>query len=216
MSLPVATLLPGLSVANTGSPVFNPISVLDKLGQEDIRASGGIGFCMWEMRSLLERLRDFFREVMSTPDLLARAGTAQGTPGPIRIIALAAGERDRELLSRLAVEQGWVLHFAATSGEAWDALNESKAPIVLCDRGLPDADWRGVIRKMVSAPHLVCAILISSVTDDYLWNEVISWGGHDLLATPLRQEDVLRAIRLAWSYWTSSMKVQPMLMKHYR
>jgi DNA-binding NtrC family response regulator len=171
---------------------------------------------MSEMRSLWGRLRDLFREETSRSELRFRPGPAQRAVDGIRIVALAAGEQDRELLSRLAVEQRWVLHFAATCGEAWDTLNESRAPIVLCDRELLDTDWRSVIRKMVSAPHLVCAILISNVTDHYLWNEVISRGGHDLLAKPLREEDVLRAIRLAWSYWNSSMKVQPMLMKNYR
>ena len=170
---------------------------------------------MWEMRFLLESLRDLFREVMSTPELQARLATTQGAVGGIRIVALVAGERDRELLSRLAVEHRWVLHFAATCGEARDALNESKAPIVLCDRELPATEWRDVIQMIVSSAHQTYAILVSKVADDYLWNEVIRRGGHDLLATPLREEDVLRAIRLAWSYWNSSMKVQPMLMKHY-
>jgi DNA-binding response OmpR family regulator len=169
---------------------------------------------MSAMRSLWHRIRDFFREETSTSELRVRPGPAQESTGAIRIILLSAGERDRELLSRLAVNQGWVLRFAATCDEAWDALLETKAPIVLCDRESPDADWRAVIRKMASAPHLVCPILISNVTDRYLWNEVISWGGHDCLAKPLREEDVLRAIRLAWSYWSSSMKVQPLPMKH--
>jgi hypothetical protein len=52
----------------------------------------------------------------------------------------------------------------------------------------------------------VCAILISDVTDDNLWNEVVLWGGHEVLVTPLREENVLRAIRLAWLYWNSAMK----------
>jgi len=65
---------------------------------------------------------------------------------------------------------------------------------------------RGVIRNVTAAPRLVCAILISDVTDDYLWNEVVRWGGHDVLVAPLREENVRRAIRLAWLYWNSVMK----------
>jgi FixJ family two-component response regulator len=171
---------------------------------------------MWPMRSWLERFRDLLRAAMSTPELLARVGAAQGPASGIRIVALVADQGDRELLSRLAAEHQWVLHFAGSSGEAWDALNQSKAPIVLCDRELPAAEWRDVIHMMVSSAHQVYAILVSKVADDYLWNEVIRRGGHDLLTTPLREEDVLRAIRLAWSYWNSSMKVQPLLMKHSR
>jgi len=165
---------------------------------------------------MLERLRGLFREVMSTPELQARLAATQGAVGGITIVALVAGERDREVLSHLAVEHQWVLHFVDTCGEAWDALNKSKAPIVLCDRELPATEWREVIHMMVSSAHQAYAILVSKVADDYLWNEVIRRGGHDLLATPLREEDVLRAIRLAWSYWSSSMKVPPQPVKHYR
>ena len=88
--------------------------------------------------------------------------------------------------------------------------------MVLCDRELPAAEWRDVIQRMVSSGHQAYAILVSKVADDYLWNEVIRRGGHDLLTTPLREEEVLRAIRLAWFYWSNSMKAQPMVMKYDR
>jgi len=124
----------------------------------------------------------------------------------ISLVALVLGEWDRALLSRIAAEHRWAIHFAQTCDEAWAALNERKAQIIFCEREVAGMDWRPVIRKLVSAPHLVCAILISNVTDDYLWNEVVSRGGHDVLATPLREENVLRAIRLAWLYWNSARK----------
>ncbi len=164
---------------------------------------------------MLERFRDLFREETSTSDLQAPPTAAQGPLGGIAIVALITNRPDRELLSRLAGEHRWVLHLAGNCGEAWNALNESKAPIVLCGRELPATDWRDVIQMMVSSEHRAYAILVSKVADDYLWNEVIRRGGHDLLATPLREEDVQRAIRLGWSYW-SSMRLKPMLIKHYR
>ncbi len=124
----------------------------------------------------------------------------------ITLVALVLGERNRALLSGLAEEHRWVLHFALTSAEAWEILKDRKAQIFLLEREALGTDWRGVIRKVVSGPRLVCAILISDVTDGYLWNEVVMWGGHDVLVTPLREENVLRAIRLAWLYWNSAMK----------
>jgi DNA-binding response OmpR family regulator len=124
----------------------------------------------------------------------------------LTLVALVTDEGDRALLSHLAIEHGWTIHFARTFGEAWEALNSYQAQIILLEREGPGTDWRGVVQKMVSAPNLVCAILISKVADNYLWNEVILWGGHDVLATPLREESVVRAVRLAWLYWNSAMK----------
>jgi len=167
------------------------------------------------MRFLLGKLRNFFRAEMSQSELQSRLGATQGAEAGIRIVAVLANVEEREVLSRIAAEQQWIVRFTDTCGEAWTALNESKAPIVLCDRDLPGTEWRDVIRMMVSSPHRAYTILVSRVADDYLWNEVIRLGGHDLLATPFHEEDVLRAIRLAWSYWNSSMRLQPMLMKHY-
>jgi AmiR/NasT family two-component response regulator len=124
----------------------------------------------------------------------------------ITLVAQVLSERDRALLSRLADEHQWALHFARSSTEIWEVLNQRKAQIVLFEREAPDAHWRELIREVASGPRLVCAILISDVTDDNLWNEVVLWGGHEVLVTPLREENVLRAIRLAWLYWNSAMK----------
>jgi hypothetical protein len=122
------------------------------------------------------------------------------------LVALVRSESNRALLSRVAKENRWVIHFAPTIAEACEVLNERKAQIFLFEREATNTDWRGVIRRAVAAPHLVCAILISDVTDDYLWNEVVMWGGYDVLVTPLREKNVLRAIRLAWLYWTSASR----------
>jgi hypothetical protein len=191
--------------------------VPDKLGQKrQTGVSASFRGRKWEMSYVLERFRYLLRDVMSTSELQAALTATQGRVGGITMVALITNHLDRELLSRLAREHRWVLHFAGNCGEAWNALNESKAPIVLCDRELPATEWRDVIQMMTSSEHRAYALLVSKVSDDYLWNEVIRRGGHDLLATPLQEEDVLRAIRLGWSYWNSSMKVQPMLIKHYR
>jgi len=173
----------------------------------------GFDCIMWQA------LRTFF-----TRGRAIDGASGPGSAGPIRdapigssrigIVALLASDWDRQLLSRMAADQGWAVYFAATCSEAWDLLNRQEAPIVLCDRDLPGAEWRDVIQKMASAPRPVYAVLLSKVADNYLWNEVIQRGGHDLIATPLREEQVLRAIRLAWSYWSNSMRVPP-LAKHY-
>jgi len=147
----------------------------------------------------------FFRNLFGRLHRSQRADALPVGPG-LTLVALVTDELDRALLSSLAAEHGWTIHFARTRDEAWEVLTESKAQIILCEREKSGTDWRSVIRKMVSAPHLVCAILISNVTDNYLWNEVTMWGGHDVLSTPLREENVVRAIRLAWLYWSSASR----------
>jgi FixJ family two-component response regulator len=62
-----------------------------------------------------------------------------------------------------------------------------------------------VMRILASAPQRPSVILTSRVVDDYLWQEVIRYGGYDVLSKPLREEDVVRSVRLAWSYWNSAI-----------
>ncbi|MEQ1946960.1 MAG: hypothetical protein ABL995_07215 [Bryobacteraceae bacterium] len=130
----------------------------------------------------------------------------------IRMVAVLAADADRRLLAGLSVQQGWSVEFARTLGEAWELLQQKKTPIVLYDRDLPATNWREAMQILSSTPTPVYTILLSRVADDYLWAEVIRRGGHDLLSTPLRSDDVVRAIRLAWSFWTNSMRVPPIVV----
>jgi len=49
-------------------------------------------------------------------------------------------------------------------------------------------------------------MLASKVIDDYLWNELVSCGGYEVVRKPLREDEVCRAVRMAWSYWSSAAK----------
>jgi len=59
------------------------------------------------------------------------------------------------------------------------------------------------VRSLAALPHRPVVILLSKVADEYLWNEVFRIGGFDILARPLRIEEVRRAVGLALSYWRS-------------
>lgn len=94
-------------------------------------------------------------------------------------------------------------------------MNQLQAPIILCDRDLPGTEWRDVVGMMASSNHGACAVLVSRVVDDYLWKEVIRKGGYDVLSKPLKEDEIVRSVRLAWSYWKSTLKTQPLPLKHY-
>lgn len=121
------------------------------------------------------------------------------------IVALVGDGQDRQLLDGICHRNQWGLHFAGTCTEASEAADQLKAPIILCDRDLPGVEWRDAVRVLASSPHRACVILISKVVDDRLWNEVAFRGGYEILAKPLREDDVVRAVKLACSYWNSAM-----------
>jgi len=131
----------------------------------------------------------------------------------VPVVALILGGQDRALLTNIAIPRGIDVRFADSCSEAWTIANQWEAPVILCDRDLPGAEWRDVMQILASAPQHPSVILTSRVVDDYLWQEVIHNGGYDVLPKPLREEDVVRSVRLAWSYWSSAMKMPPRPLK---
>ncbi len=134
--------------------------------------------------------------------------------GHITVIGLAIRDEDRRVLAGSSSRSHWNVLFTDTCDEARAAVDQLGAPVILCDRDLPGEDWRDVVEVLSSSPHRTCVILISKVVDDYLWNETVKRGGHDVLPKPLREEDVVRAVRLAWSYWNSARRTTALPTKN--
>lgn len=126
----------------------------------------------------------------------------------IAVIGLVTGDADRRLLASICRRNRWNLLFTDTCEDARIALHRLKEPVILCDRDLPGRGWRETVEDLASCPHRACIILVSEVVDAYLWNEVVRTGGYDVLSKPLREDDVVRAVKLA-SYWNSATRTAP-------
>jgi DNA-binding NtrC family response regulator len=122
-------------------------------------------------------------------------------PSRISIVALAVGEQDKSILRAISGQKPVDTHFADSCEEALAIANRLIAPVILFDRDWPGTDWRVAVEQLAATPHGACVILISGVADDNLWQELIRRGGYDVLAKPLRTEDVARVLMLALSYW---------------
>ncbi len=125
---------------------------------------------------------------------------------PIAVVGLVISDEDRRLLTEICSRNQWHLLLTDTCEDAWTALDKLKAPVILCDRDLPGRGWRETVEDLASSPQRACIILVSEVVDTYLLNEVVRTGGYDVLSKPLREDDVVRAVRLASTYWYSEMR----------
>ncbi len=156
--------------------------------------------------SLFARVADFLRRKNGSATWASSSPAGRSSISPIAVIGLVASDEDRLLLAGVCSRNRWHLLFADTCEEARAALDQLKAPVILCDRDLPGKGWREAVEDLASSPHRACIILVSGVVDTYLWDEVVRTGGYDVLSKPLREDDVVRAVRLAWSYWNSSTR----------
>jgi FixJ family two-component response regulator len=57
-----------------------------------------------------------------------------------------------------------------------------------------------MFRTLLAAAERQCIILVSPVTDDYLWQAVIELGGYDVLTKPFREEKVVTVVHAACLY----------------
>jgi len=133
--------------------------------------------------------------------------TEPASPAEVAIVALVAGDEERNVLANVSSREQWDLRFVESCEGAHAVSKELTAPVILCDRDWPFAEWRSMVQNLASQPHRPCVILASTVSDDYLWKELIRHGGYDVLAKPLRAEDVARVVKLALSYWKSVARV---------
>jgi DNA-binding response OmpR family regulator len=122
----------------------------------------------------------------------------------VTIVSVLLEDQDRSLIAEVCYQNQWDVFFAKTCAEARQVSEQIKPHVILLDRDLADGDWRHSLSGCAASSAGACTMLISRVADDYLWNEVVCNGGYDVLPKPLREPDVLRAVKFAWSYWNSA------------
>jgi len=133
----------------------------------------------------------------------------QTTPIPaITILCLIGEDTDRSLIASLCQRNQWGVSFSANRAEAERALHDIKPQIMLFDRDIAGKDWREFVAGFAAATSGVCIMLLSKVIDDNLWNDLVSNGGYEVLRKPLREDEMTRAVRMARSYWSSTVKVK--------
>ncbi len=129
-----------------------------------------------------------------------RSQTTNAAP-PLAVLAILASQNDRAQLESIFEKAGWRIVFA----NGIEELTAQPMPIILYDRDLPGADWRQAIQQLAGSQPSRKVILASFVADDYLWEEVIHFGGYDILPKPFRENEVRHVIQFAWAAVTKSL-----------
>lgn len=111
-----------------------------------------------------------------------------------RILAVSIFLDDRFVLERAGNRYGWHLCFSSSPNDAFRLASTSDFDLILCDRNQPGYPWREVMDCLAANSPRSSIVLISPTKDDYLWDDVLTHQGFDILIRPLREERVLRMI----------------------
>ena len=95
----------------------------------------------------------------------------------------------------------WQVSAASTLSLAFRAFQHSPYPAVLCERDLPDGDWKDLLEHTKRMPNPPLVIVTSRHADDYLWTEALNLGAHDVLAKPYEPSEARRVVSLACLLW---------------
>jgi len=153
---------------------------------------------------LRDRLRRLLRLGHATAPAAAAAEDAEPTEAAIEVLLVSADLQLTDCLTRIAAAEGWQLTAAASATAGLGSLPARDGVVAIVDRDLPRADWREDLPRLAARPEVAAVLLASAVADDYLWQEVSRYQGHDVLPKPLRAEEVVRAVRFARS-WGSAI-----------
>jgi|ERR1035437_4519119 FixJ family two-component response regulator len=118
----------------------------------------------------------------------------------IPLLIVTSHTEDVEELKSILRETPWELTDASHLEDPSAALKGAAVPILLFDRDSAGACWQVTMRRLIKTRRGVCVVLLSSVADQYLWDEVVQHGGFDLLTRPFRKEQVLSTLMFAYAH----------------
>jgi DNA-binding NtrC family response regulator len=125
-------------------------------------------------------------------------GHAPELKNPVKVLLVSPLEEDHCSLRGILSRSKWKLYSARSCREALALMREHAIPVAICERNLPDGDWKTLLDALVDLPHQPRLIVSSHHACDYLWAEVLNLGGYDVLSTPFDHAEVCRVTFLAW------------------
>lgn len=119
----------------------------------------------------------------------------------VHVLAVSPNETDLKILSRILDHSAWLFESAPSIRDAQRTLIANQAHVVVCDKRLPDGDWKDLLELACSLPNPPQVIVASKDADDRLWAEVLKRGAWDVLVKPFHPQEVYQSVHLAWRHW---------------
>lgn len=115
----------------------------------------------------------------------------------VKILVIGFQLEAQAALRQVFDQSNWSILPVSGCGEAVDYLGANDISVVICERDLPDGDWRLVLNRLDSLPNAPTLIVTSRQANHELWAEVLNLGGYDVLAQPFDAQEVSRVVCLA-------------------
>jgi DNA-binding NtrC family response regulator len=118
----------------------------------------------------------------------------------ISVLIITSRLKDEAELKELLQDTSWELEAVPQMEDAAAALKAAAVPLLLFDGDTAGRHWREKMEAFAKLKRNACVILLTNVSDQYLWEEVVRHGGFDLLTRPFRKEQVLSTLLFAYAH----------------
>jgi DNA-binding NtrC family response regulator len=115
----------------------------------------------------------------------------------ITILAVSPFEQDKRLIQATVRAARTPVLTAGRLSEAIPLFKHRKISLVICERDLPDGDWRDMLGQMNNLMPGARLVVASRLADERLWAEVLNLGGYDVLAKPFSVQEMMHVIESA-------------------
>lgn len=124
------------------------------------------------------------------------------------ILALSPDAEDHSSLAQLCSHAGWGFRSAHSARQALHMIRSKPVAVLICERDLPDGDWRGVLDDLQRSPAAPLMIVVSRLADEALWAEVLNLGGYDVLLKPFELKELMWSVTSAFRQWESQPRLR--------
>jgi DNA-binding NtrC family response regulator len=125
------------------------------------------------------------------------AFTPSSPPDTKLVLAVNLSTNERYTLLKLLDSSPWGVEFADRLADTFCKAASRMVRVIVCNRELPEGDWKLVFHFVRDLAHAPQFILASRLADEALWAEILNLGGYDLLAIPFDAEEVRRVLTYA-------------------
>jgi DNA-binding response OmpR family regulator len=130
---------------------------------------------------------------------LSKRQSLSGKPDENGRGILLAGAFDQDLIGLLRIlgHMHWDIFWHTNCVDALASVHRNSIHAILCDRKLPDGDWKDLLQRIQSFGNPPPVIVTSPFWDNRLWEDVRALGGYDILIKPFDADEVLRTVSMA-------------------
>ena len=136
-------------------------------------------------------------------DALNRAATYLSEPSA-SVLLVGGAENDFDTLAGMLAGTGWQTRRAVDGVDAARLCSQQLFPVLICERALPDGDWRALQAGLRSLERTPLLVLTLAWSDEEAWADALGQGAFDVLARPFERAEVTRVLSLAMLAWTTS------------